>query len=194
MSSHYDHLLEQAKEGKRIPDKAVRSIRQQLSTGRFETDPYTLIHILGKAGDKESLPIIKGYVHFDTGDAESDDMIRRIALQVIGRMWALPEALDLAISRAFNDPSKYVRATAAKIVGFLGSRYPQLKSRSAAALLEGVEKRNELDGYTWESFYEGVLELLEVPVSDWPSRLTPIKEADVRRDLIDQTRRIAEKR
>src|SRR6266436_8329533 len=44
MPNHYDHLLEQAKEGKRLPDKAVRSIRQQLSTGRFETDPYTLIH------------------------------------------------------------------------------------------------------------------------------------------------------
>ncbi len=194
MPNYYDRLLEQAKEGKRLPDNAVTSIRQQLSTGRFETDPYTLIHILGKAGDKESLPIIKEYVDFDTGDAESDDMIRRIALQVIGRMWAIPEALDLAISKAFSDPSKYVRAAAAKIVGFLGSRYPQLKAKAAAALLDGVQRRNELDAYTWESFYEGLLELLEVPVFDWPSRLAPIKETDVRRDLIERARRIAEQK
>jgi hypothetical protein len=191
MEINYDRLLEQVKDGLKPSDTVRNTIRRQLLSRQFETDPYTLIHILGKANDIESLPLIRNYMDFDTGDADSDDMVRRIALQVIGRMWALPEAFDLALTKAFHDPSPYVRAVAATIIGFLGSRYPQFQSRSAAALLDGLSKRNELGDYTWKSFYEGLLELLQVPLAEWPSTSAPLKEEAIRTDLVAKAKALA---
>ncbi|HEV8618780.1 MAG TPA: hypothetical protein VGQ70_04735, partial [Candidatus Udaeobacter sp.] len=112
-------------------------------------------------------------------------------LQVIGRMWALPEAFEVAVSKAFHDPSPYVRAVAATIIGFLGSRYRQFKSRSAAILLEGLKRREELGDYTWESFYDGLLELFEVPPAEWPSAFGPLKAEDIRADLVEKAKTLA---
>src|SRR5688500_764481 len=114
---NYDELLDQAKDGKKLPDNALSAIRQQLVNGEFETDPYTLIHILGKAGDRVSLTVIEKYLDFGLTDPEDDGLTRRISLQVIGRMWAMPQAFNIAARKAFYDPSPYVRAAAATFIG-----------------------------------------------------------------------------
>jgi hypothetical protein len=188
MTKDYNKVLQEAKQGVKPSADMLRCIRSQLGTGRFETDPYTLIHILGEAGDISSLPIVCRYTDFDSGDEESDDMIRRIAVQVVGRMWAVPEAFDIAVKKAFEDPSKYVRSVAATILGFLGARYPNLKQRSATALLQGLSQKDSLDPYTWESFYYGLLELFEIPAQQWPSVASRLNESQIRLDLIERAR------
>jgi hypothetical protein len=143
-------------------------------------------------GDTASLPIVRKYLDFDTGNPESDDMIRRIALQVIGQMWTLPEVFEIALSKAFQDPSPYVRAVAATIIGSLGSRYPNLKARSAAALLQGLAQKETLDEYVWESFYYGLLELFDIPPTQWPSPISGLKDSDIRKDLIETAKVLAQ--
>jgi hypothetical protein len=191
MDNRYRELLERATTGAAIPPDALARIRSQLDAGRFEEDPYTLIHILGEAGDRQSLPIIQKYIDYDTGDENGDALIRRIALQVIGRMWEVPEMFEVAKQKAFNDPSEYVRAAAATIIGFLGSRYPELKERSAATLLKGYERKNELDRYTWEAFYYGMLELLKTPVPEWPRSGSGLTQSQIREDVIDKVKLLA---
>src|SRR5438093_7477873 len=183
MENDYNIILEHAKEGTAVPDDVLKRIRAQLVSGRFDEDPYTLLHILGCARDEQSLPIVRRYVDFDTGNAESDAMLRRIALQVIGRMWQRSEAFELAIHKAFEDSSPDVRAVAATLIGFLGRRFPQLRTRSAQALLKGLSKKKELGDYTWESFYYGLLELLDVPPNEWPSPASTVTDAQVREDI-----------
>jgi hypothetical protein len=51
----YEEMLGRAKSGEKLPSKWVECIRQQLASGRFEADPYTLIHILGRVGDASSV-------------------------------------------------------------------------------------------------------------------------------------------
>jgi hypothetical protein len=147
---------------------------------------------LGRAGDRQSFPIVKKYIDFDFGNAESDAMIRRIALQVIGRMWQMPEAFEFAAQKAFVDPSPDVRAVAATLIGYLGRRYPQFQKRSAGALLKGLDKKKDLGDYTWESFYYGLLELLDVPANEWPSPSSTITDSQIRPDLVERAKSIAD--
>ena len=193
MAINYESLLDQAKQGGKIPAEALNAIRSQLEMERFEADPYTLIHILGKLDDRQSLSIIKRYLTYDSGEQENDALVRRIALQVLGRMWALPEIFETAIKYAFGDPNSYVRAAAATIVGFLGSRHSELRSKAASALIRGLEQAGEVDEYTRESFYFGLLELFDVPANEWPSPKSTVKSVGFRKDLIEKAKVIAVK-
>jgi hypothetical protein len=164
----YDALLEKAKNGLPLGLDVIHAIRAQLSSGQFETDPYTLIHILGKANDRTSAPLIRKYLAYHAGDSDDAGMIRKIALQVYGRMFEKPDAFDIAERMAFEDESPYVRIAAARILGFLGDRYRSLQMKSALALLRGFHENSGLDLGTRESFYFGMLELLSIPVQEWP--------------------------
>lgn len=191
VARNYQQILERAKNRLQLSRDDLVAVRSQLASGEFEEDPYTLLHILGKAGDTESLPIIWKYLEFDSGNADDDEMIRRIALQVVGQMWAVPQAFDVAIDKAFNDPSDYVRAMAATVIGTLGSRYPQFKRAAAACLLRGTTQKEALDWYVWESFYYALLQLLGVPASKWPQHASGrLRESDVRDDVIAEARTI----
>jgi HEAT repeat protein len=166
--SDYESLLEKAKSGLPLGSDVIRAIRAQLSSGQFETDPYTLIHILGKANDKASAPLIRKYLTYHAADSDDAGMIRKIALQVYGRMFGKSDAFDLAERMAFEDDSPYVRIAAARILGFLGGCNESLRVKSALALLKGFHQKADLDLSTRESFYFGMLELLSIPAQEWP--------------------------
>jgi hypothetical protein len=189
VSEDYQQLLERAKEGVPLTPEELAAIRAQLTSGNFAYDPYTLLHILGKAGDVQSRPIVERYLDLEV--TANDPMLRRIALQVMGRMWALPEAFDVAVEKAINDPDTDVRAAAATVIGFLGGKYPQLQKKSADVIVKALQERSDPNDYVWSSFYFGLLELLHVPMKDWPSPIEPLTEAKINRALIHDAQALA---
>lgn len=189
MISDYQQLLETAKERNTLNEEELGAIRDQLATGTFEYDPYTLLHILGHARDVNSLPIVKRYL--DPQITSSNPMLRRIALQVIGRMWALPEAFNVAVDKVFNDPDTEVRAAAAGVIGFLGGKYRELRKESAKIIVRGLQTRSDTDDYVWSSFYFALLELFHVPFEDWPLPIEPLTEDKINRGLIEKAKAVA---
>lgn len=164
----YRDLLTLAKEGKPIPVSELRSIREKLVNGTCDGDPYTLLNILGAAGDIESLPIVERYLDFEGGDPEDDGMVRRLALQIISCQWAMVEGFDAAKTKITADHDKYVRAAAATAIGFLGARFPALATEAAKLLLSTLQNEG-LDAYTRESAYLGLHSLLKIPRRRWPA-------------------------
>ena len=179
-------ILEAVKSGENIPAETLNSIRNQLASGVLEDDPYTLIHILGKVNDIESFDLILSYLDYGLSDPSDDGMVRRIALQVLGRMWKDMRIFDVAINLAHNDPSPYVREMAASILGTLGKISDRLKPRAAQALLRGFKLDNPEEPELWESFYEGMLELLGVPVQQWPPINSIMDRDEVRDDVLNR--------
>lgn len=189
----YEGLVEQARAGKKMSPEILRSIREQLRSGVFETDPYTLIHLLGLAGDVASWDLIRGYLSFKKGDPDDAALVRRIAIQVIGRMWGLRESFSSVAFHAFRDESPYVQAVAATALGHLGSKYEELRPEAARLLLKGFSEKNPDEPEVWESFYSGMLELLDVPISNWPPQVGGLRDEDVKSEIVDRIRKIAEK-
>ncbi len=185
---NYEDLLEQAKTGKKIPEAILQKIREQLESGDYETDLYTLLHIIGKANDRKSLPIVMEYVDYGLDDPEDDGMIRRIVLQILGRMWLVPDAFEIVAQKAFYDPSPFVCMVAATAIGILGANYPNLKTKAAKLLLQGFDQYQTEDQEIWESFYDGLLELLEVPINKWPLAIGELKKEDIDWNLIEKAK------
>jgi hypothetical protein len=193
----YEALLGKAKRGEKLPESVLSSIRHQLEIGQFETNPYTLIHILGKARDHQSTPLICRYLHYGVNDRQAqepdlnnEDMVRRISLQVLGLMWKRAEVFDAAADKAFHDPSPYVRAMAATVIGTLGAAFPILKRHAARLLVQGLERRHIERDIVWEAFHDGVLNLLGVPANQWPPATRPLKEEDIRWDIIEKAKEV----
>ncbi len=118
-------------------------------------------------------------------------MIRRIALQVLGRMWQIPEVFEIAADKAFSDPSSYVRMMAASVIGCLGASYKSLAPRAARLLLEGINRCDPETPEVWESFYEGLFELLQIPINEWPPATTQLSKTDIRQDVIARAKQVA---
>ena len=187
-----EQLLEYVKSGRRIPEESLRAIRSELAAGCPQGEAYTRLHILGKAGAKDCADLVKSYLEFGEPHSEDDAMVRRIAIQVLGRMWELPEAFPLATEKAFKDPSPLVRAAAATIIGFLGARNSEFKKTAALLLLKGLDDSDRQEVEVWESFYIGLLELFEVPPVEWPLATRELKTEDLNLDLLNQARQLAE--
>lgn len=180
-----DALLEHAKAGRPLPSADLETLRLQLASPAPAVDPYTLLHILGKAGDRASRTLVEKYLDYGLeGDQEIEgsDLVRRMAMQVLGRMWGIPEYFAVATHKVIHDPSPYVRSAAATIVGYLGARQAQHREQAAALLLEGVQHRDE--ACVWESCYFGLLELLQVPPKEWPSATRALRPQDVRPEVL----------
>jgi len=194
----YSRLLDDLKAGIKPSNEILQSIRNQLLTCQFKDDLYTLIHILGKSHDIQSRKIIETYLFYYTHtcindiaiDIDDGGMIRRIALQVLGRMWGIPEVFDIAADKAFHDPSLYVRMMAASVIGHLGSLHATLTPKAAHLLLQGMSRRDE-EREVWESFYEGLLELLHIPIDEWPSAAKELTDEDIRWDVIARANQLA---
>lgn len=165
----YGLLLERAKEGEPLPSKVLGEIRTQLRTESFDEDPYTLIHILGKAMDVQSADLIRHYTDFGDMESEDDALVRRLSIQVLGEMWQLPQAFALVAEKLVTDPSPYVKAVCATSLGTLGAKFETLRPEAARLLLGGLDRRDPEEPEIWESHYLGLLELLHIPVDQWPS-------------------------
>jgi hypothetical protein len=191
LDDYYAQLLSQAKKEHVLPQNAVKVILDQLESHDFIGDPYTLIQIIGECRLKTAFEVVASYVDYQSGDEDGDEMVRRIALQVIGRKITDIRAFGIAEGKVREDRSPYVKAVAATLLGFLGAKYPDLRSRAARLLLEGFERRGHLEAEVWESHYEGMLELLNVSPTEWPDPTTDWDESTIDDSLVLRIRAIA---
>ena len=187
----FEQLLEHAKLHKRLPMSDLELVRMELQKHSPSTDPYTLIHILGEAQDRQSAPIVEAYLEFEGTDDEEDALVRRLALQVLGRTWRLSRAFNIAVRMAFEDRSPYVRAAAATWIGELGCEFPEYRSIAAKKLLLGLDQKEPDEPEIWESFHTGLLELFDVPFSERPLPTRKLSQGDVRHDLVAKAKALA---
>jgi HEAT repeat protein len=188
----FNELLARVKEGGRATEAELAEVLHALEARGDEVDPYTLLHIIGKTGDRRFVPIVKRYLTAGTGDRESeDDMLRRIAVKVLGQWWKVREVFEPIARSAFSDPSPFVRQVAASALGELGSEHPDLKSASASLLLKGLERYGQEERSVWGAFYEGILILAGVPPSRWPARPDESAPEKLDRDILEEVRRLA---
>jgi hypothetical protein len=89
-------LLAKAKVGL-ISPKEIAEVARELVGNSRESDPYTLIHILGVSGATEYEPLVARFLN-----ASFDPMLARIALQVLCSHWGMA-------SRYRDQVEKFVR-------------------------------------------------------------------------------------
>ena len=122
--------------------------------------------------------------------SDSDEMVRRIALQALTALAPSEEVFNLALRMA-HDASKYVRMVSATAVGTLGALLPQRAPEAARFLLENLELRRSNANAEWESYYEGLLDLLQVPQEKRPLATKALSVADIQPDVIAAARSMA---
>jgi len=78
----YDDLMERLREH-RVTEEEVRAVADELQKPLPETDRYTLLYIVGKAGGSHYKELVEEYLH------GPDDMLARLALWVLCWYWQL---------------------------------------------------------------------------------------------------------
>jgi hypothetical protein len=179
-----DNLLSRVKRGERLTERELDFVRRALADQRTQEDSYTLIHILWKACDARSRDLFWRHA------TDSDEMVRRIALQALTELAPSEEVFNLA-RRMAQDPSKYVRMVAAPAIGTLGALLPQRAGEAARFLLENFERRQSNADTEWESYYEGLLDLVQVPQDKRPLATRELRSADIQPEVIATARSLA---
>ncbi len=175
----FRELLTRVKRGGRLSNLELDAVVSGLESGTTDEDPYTLLHIIGKTGNQSLAPLVRRYLTVgldDPSDDDNKDMLRRLAIQILGQWWKRRDVFESVAKAAFEDRSPHVRMIAASALGDLGLEHPQLRSQAAALLLKGLGGYGKEDRYVWGSFYDGALTLAEVEYSRRPLRpeeLTP---------------------
>ena len=179
-----ESFLSRVRRGERLAERELDFVRRALAAGRTPEDKYTLIHVLWKASDAQSRDLIWAHA------TDPDEMIRRIARQALAELAPSEEVFALAL-RMTQDPSKYVRMVAASAIGALGALLPGRASGAARFLLENFESRQSKADSEWESYYEGLLNLLQVPQDKRPLTTRDLRSADVQPEVIATARSLA---
>lgn len=187
----FEHLLERVKTGGQLSKTELAAVCEELASNATREDPYTLVHILGKANAREARGLVERFLDWGRDDPEDDGMLRRIAVQVLASWWGLEEYFPVVADKAFNDPISLVRAVSATGIGHLGAVHRHLRSEAARLLLEGFNRREDEEQEVWEAFYEGMLELAGVEPAKWPYREHGIQDADIDREVVDKVSAIA---
>jgi len=76
----FEELLARVKRGGRLSDVELSAVRNALESATTDDDPYTLLHIIGKAGDQSLAPVVSRYLTVGINEASDDDangMLRR---------------------------------------------------------------------------------------------------------------------
>jgi HEAT repeat protein len=174
-------LLSRVKQGGQLAVQERDLVRRALADQSTPEDKHTLIHILWKARDAQSGTLIWARV------ADEDEMVRRIALQALTELTPSAEVFNLALRMA-EEPSKYVRMVAATAIGTLGALLPQRTAEAARFLLENFERRQATADAEWELYYEGLLDLVQVPQDKRPLATRDLRMADVQPEVIATAR------
>jgi len=177
-------LLIRVKKGERIPEQDLALVRERLAAPFTSQDKYTLLHILWKSHDLKA----KDVVVLHLGD--SDEMVRRIAVQAFTELWPSEEAFQIA-RRMLHDPSKHVRLAAAASIGELGVELRQRTADAAALLLERFDSLQSEGGPEWESYYDGLLTIANVPYGKRPLATRSLHRSEVDEDVIRHARALA---
>jgi HEAT repeats len=177
-------LLRQVKKGEGVPEQELALIRERLAARVTSQDKYTLLHILWKSHDLKAKDVF--VLHLGDGD----EMVRRIAVQAFTELWPSEEAFQIA-RRMLRDPSKHVRMAAASSIGELGAVLRQRTADAAVLLLELFDSLQSEGGPEWESYYDGLLNIANVPYSKRPLATRPLSRSDVDEDVIRHARALA---
>jgi hypothetical protein len=177
-------FLKRVKRGERLTEGELGIVRGALANAGIHEDQYTLIHILWKASDRRSADLIWAHV------LDSDEMVRRIALQALSELVPSDQVFELALSMV-QDPSKYVRMVAATAIGTLGAVLLNRAPQAGRLLLENLERCQSESSTEWEWYYEGLLELLQVPQDRRPLATRELRSADVNPEVIAAARSLA---
>jgi hypothetical protein len=189
MPTSASELLTRIKHGGTITTNELAVVRSRLGGEESLDDPYTLIHILWKAGNVADIPLVKSYLSYRPEDPNDEGMVRRIALQALAALDPTTDTFLIA-HQMLDDDSKDVRMAAATIVGDLGRAIPALQKQAATALLEHFQ-RSLPPGAERDAYYDGLLSLLGVPEADRPLPTRALKESDIRREVIERAIAIA---
>lgn len=179
-----ESLLNRVKAGDRLTERELDVVRRALADERTQEDKYTLIHVLWKSSDSLSRSLIWAHA------SDSDEMVRRIALQALTELTPSEEVFNLAL-RMSEDPSKYVRMVAATAIGTLGALLPHRAAEAARCLLENFERCQSDADSEWESYYEGLLDLAQVPQDKRPPATRELRAADIQPEVIATARSLA---
>ena len=174
-------LLDRVKRGDRLTEREVDFVRSALAEVGTPEDKYTLIHVLWKAYDVRSRALILAHA------TDPDEMVRRIALQALTELAPSDDVFNLALRMA-GDSSKYVRMVAATAVGTLGALLPRRTAEAARFLLENFERCQAAADYEWESYYEGLLDLVKAPQDKRPLATRDLRSADIQPEVIATAR------
>ena len=164
----FESMLDKAKEKRSLSTSELDLVRTELMSPNTTEDPYTLLHIIGKANDYSALPIVNDYLHYGIDNQGDDGMMRRLAVQILGQWWKVDEAFTEIRGMAFEDPSPLVRAAAASAIGNLALEHPELRRFAAGSLIRGIELFATEQRDVWGSFYVGMLKLVGVDPKLWP--------------------------
>ena len=177
-------LLSRVKRGERLTEREHDFVRSALADERTREDKYTLIHVLWKSYDTRSRDLIWAHA------SDPDEMVRRIALQALTELAPSEEVFNLALRMA-HDSSKYVRMVAATAIGTLGALLPQRVAEAARFLLENFERSQSTADSEWESYYEGLLDLVQVPQDRRPLATSQLRRGDIQSEVIATARSLA---
>ena len=189
---NFEALLELVKEHGSLSGEELDRVRRELTSRASSADPYTLLHILGKANDQTSLPIVRDYLTFGVDDPADDGMVRRIAVQILAHWWNDKDAFCIVRRMAFEDPSPFVRAVAASALGKLAAVYPEFEQEAAQSLLRGIGQYGNEQRDVWGSFYIGMLELARIDPRTWPVRPGQLKPDELDRAVVERVQKISQ--
>lgn len=113
--TNYKEMLERAKSG-RISQAEISTVAEELKNPRRQADPYTLLHILGKAEAKSYLGLVEQYLQF-----KEDPMLVRLALQILCNYWGYCSRYIGEVTKFVQgvpwDPDEEIRQSAISIAG-----------------------------------------------------------------------------
>jgi hypothetical protein len=132
MTSSDDELLDRAKWGT-VSDSELTRVAERLQNGDPDSDPYMLLHILGKAGGKKHRALVEKFLQH-----REDPMLARLALQILGGFWGETERylvtmIEFARGVAW-DNEDWVRLIALSLLGEHARHFRDVKA--IAVLLE----------------------------------------------------------
>lgn len=81
MSKDLATLREEAEEGTIKPED-LRQVAQRLSRADVEEDRYTMLQIVGEAGDKQYRALVERFL-----ESPDDPMLARLALEILAHYW-----------------------------------------------------------------------------------------------------------
>ena len=179
-----ESLLTRVKRGERLTPHELNWVRQSLVERMSDEDKYTLIHVLWKSRDRESEDLIRAHL------TDGDEMVRRIALQTLADLFPRDDIFDLAVA-SLHDPSAYVRMIAASAVGTLGATLVSRAGEAAAVLLQRFERSHIDDDPERVAYYDGLLNLMEIPWNIRPLPTRPLRAKDIDTAVIAAARELA---
>lgn len=136
----YTGLLHRAKQGL-LSEEEVAMVAGELRKPNPPADPYTLLHVLGRAGDARYRQLVEGYLGY-----EDDPMLARLSLQILCDFWGdtsrYLEEVQRYLKRASWDREDDVRTMAISIAGeYLRSHTNDRMLRELLAIYENEGER-----------------------------------------------------